>query len=303
MNRITLLVPCYNAARFLPRLMDSVRSQTVPFAGVLCYDDASSDGTCDVARELGLPIILGGANKGPAHARNRLAEEARGEWVHFHDADDLLNPRFVEKMSALLAAEVDVAVCHMDWVTEATGRLEIAWRYDAERLERDPVASNLSNPVGVIACVFRRGFLQRVGGFDESLRTWEDADLQVRLSNAGARYRVVPEVLAIGMRHQAGASSNRDEMSACQIRLLETYASSLPQRHHATLAAEAEKLAASLLAERTQPAVVDRCLALCRRLGWKVPSSANPLLRAARAFLPERGLLRWQTLHRRNRAV
>jgi len=298
MSGITLLVPCYNSAAYLPRLMESVRAQTEPFAGILCYDDASADGTCAVARELGLRMVRGETNRGPAFARNRLAEGADTEWIHFHDADDLLDPRFVERMSGLLAPEVDVAVCNMDWVTESSGRLEIAWRYDGDLLARDPVQSNLTNPVGVIACVFRREALRRVGGFDESLRTWEDADLQVRLSLSGARYRTVPDVLATGMRHQTGASANQLQMCECQIRLLEGYATGLPARHRATVAAQAEKLAAWLLAERLHPGVSDRCLQLCRRLGCKVPSTANPLLRAARVFLPARWLLRWQALHR-----
>jgi hypothetical protein len=303
MTPITLLVPCYNAAPYLRRLMDSVRSQTAPFAGIVCYDDASSDGTCGVAGELGLNIIRGETNRGPAFARNRLAEAARTEWVHFHDADDLLDPRFVERMTPLLAPGVDVAVCNSDWVTESTGKLEVAWRYDGDRLLRDPVGSNLANPVTTIACIFRREALQRVGGFDESLRTWEDADLQVRLSHSGARYRVLPEVLSISMRHPSGASADHAQMSDCQIRLLETYAGSLPERHHRAIAEQAEKLAASLLTERLNPEVVDRCLALCHRLGWRVPSTANPLLRAARTFLPARWLLRRQALHRRRPAA
>jgi hypothetical protein len=299
---ITLLVPCFNSARFLPRLMESVRAQTVPFSGILCYDDASTDDTCRVALELGLGLIRGEANRGPAFARNRLARAAGTEWVHFHDADDLLEPPFVERMSALLLPEVDVAVCDMDWVTESTGRLEIAWRYDGDLLACDPVEANLTKPVGVIACVFRREALLGVGGFDESLRTWEDADLQVRLARAGARYRALPEVLARGMRHQAGASSNLLEMGECQIRLLEGYAESLPARHRKTIAAQAERLAAWLLAERRLPEVSARCLSLCRRLGWKVPSTDHPLLRAARAFLPAPWLLRRQAAHRRRRA-
>jgi len=302
MSPITLLIPCFNAAPYLERLMNSVRAQTVPFAGIACYDDASSDDTCRVAQGLGLEVIRGETNRGPAFARNRLIGAARSDWVHFHDADDLLDPYFVEKMSGLLTPEVDVAVCQMDWVTESTGDLEIAWRYDGDMLSRDPVQANLTKPVGVIACVFRRETLQGLGGFDEGLRTWEDADLQVRLSQAGARYRVIPEVLAIGMRHQSGASANFAQLSDCQIRLLESYSRSLPERYRATIAAEAEKLAAWLLSEDIHPDVARRCLHLCARLGWKVPSTDDPLLLIARAVLPARWLLVLQARHRRRQA-
>ncbi|MFZ1055829.1 MAG: glycosyltransferase family A protein [Opitutaceae bacterium] len=302
MSRIDLLVPCYNAAPYLRRLMDSVHSQTIPFASIICYDDGSSDDTSRVAQELGLEIVRGETNRGPAFARNRLIERARSDWVHFHDADDLMDPHFVEKMTALLTPEVDVAVCQMDWVTESNGSLEIAWRYDGEKLARDPLAANLTRPIGVIACVFRLASLRAVGGFDETLRTWEDANLQVRLSQAGARYRLLPEVLAIGMRHQSGASANLSQLSECQARLLETYADSLPPRYREILAAESEKLAAWLLTENMHLEVARRCLDLCRRLGWNVPSTSNPLLRAARAILPSRWLVVLQARHRRRKA-
>jgi GT2 family glycosyltransferase len=298
---ITLLVPCYNAARFLPRLAASVRAQTAPFADVVCYDDASSDDTVRVAAELGLRIVRGETNRGPAFARNRLLEAAREEWVHFHDADDLLDPHFVEQMSAVLSPEVDVAVCQMDWVTESSGGLEIAWRYDGAALARDPVEANLTNPIGVIACVFRRAKLEAVGGFNESLRTWEDADLQVRLAQAGARYRVVPAVLATGLRHQFGASANVAQLGECRIRQLEDYAERLPSRYRPTIAAEAEKVGVWLLTKRTQRETARRCVALCRRLGWKFPSTRHPLMRAARALLPAAWVVRLQARHRRSR--
>jgi len=205
-------------------------------------------------------------------------------------------------MTALLTPEVDVAVCQMDWVTQSNGNLEIAWRYDGERLARDPVAANLIRPIGVIACVFRLASLQAIGGFDETLRTWEDADLQVRLSQAGARYRLLPEVLAVGMRHQSGASANLAQMSECQARLLETYADSLPSRYRDIIAAASENLAAWLLTENMHLEVARRCLDLCRRLDWNVPSTSNPLLRAARAFLPVRWLVVLQARYRRRKA-
>lgn len=98
-SRITLLIPCYNAARFLPRLRESVRALTQPFAAMLCYDDGSKDDTVTVARGLGLEIITGQPNRGVAHARNQLAASASTEWIHFHDADDLIAPGFVAQMS------------------------------------------------------------------------------------------------------------------------------------------------------------------------------------------------------------
>jgi glycosyltransferase involved in cell wall biosynthesis len=298
--KISLLIPCYNAAGFLPRLMATVREQTQPFAEIICYDDGSTDQTVQVARDLGLTIISGDKNRGPAYARNRLAEAAQHPWIHFHDADDLLTPQYVEKISPLLDAETDIAVCQMDWVLETTRELEIAWRFKQEEIEADPVIANLNNPIGVIACVFRREQFLKIGGFKQEFRTWEDGDLQVRLSAIGARYRVHPEVLVIGLRHGRGASSvqNGDLVFEDRTRLLEIYIHTLGPRYQRSVAAVAESHAAWLLASNHRLDLAERDLAVCRLAGWRIPSSNHPALRLARQLLPGRWLLKQQTKYR-----
>ena len=85
---ISLLIPCKNAAGYLPRLFEGVRAQSRPFAEIICYDDNSTDATCEVAEGLGARVIKAeGPSTGPAKARNRLAMAASAPWIHFHDAD------------------------------------------------------------------------------------------------------------------------------------------------------------------------------------------------------------------------
>ena len=297
---ISLLIPCYNASTYLPRLMDTVREQTSPFAEIICYDDGSADDTVQIARDLGLKIIVGEKNHGPAYARNRLAEAAQSPWIHFHDADDLLTPQYVEKISSLLDNDTDIAVCQMDWVLETTRELEIAWRFDETKLRSDPVAANLENPIGIIACVFRRELFLQVGGFDQAFRTWEDGDLQVRISNAGARYRIHPDVLVIGLRHDCGASTvqNGDLNLEDRTRLLEIYIKTLDARYKKSVAAVAETHAAWLITKNRRLDLAARDLEVCRIAGWRIPSTSNPLLRIARLFLPGRWLLKRQTKFR-----
>jgi glycosyltransferase involved in cell wall biosynthesis len=299
MPSVALLIPCYNAARYLPRLMETVRAQTRPFAGILCYDDDSTDNTVQVANELGLTIIVGQKNHGAAYARNRLLETACSQWIHFHDADDLLTPRFVERMSATLAASpgADVAVCSMDWNDEVTGKLHHAWRYDHERLTRDPLAETIRNPIGVIACVYRRQCLLDIGGFNETFRTWEDGDLHVRLAAAGARFAAIPDLLSIGLRHGRGASADLTAVDSDRLRLLERYAVDYPGC--AAVAEEAERLAVRLFDYNRRDPRVERLLALCRRAGHTVPTTRHPIWRAARAILPVRTVLRLRTIARR----
>ena len=103
--KTALLIPCHNAAAYLPRLWQTVRAQTRPFDAVFCYDDASEDNTAAVAEALGAQVIRSETNRGPAHARNALLHACQAEWIHFHDADDLLT-RNVRALTRAVVADL-----------------------------------------------------------------------------------------------------------------------------------------------------------------------------------------------------
>lgn len=101
---ISVLVPAFNEAAELPRLLNSVQASFADlgrsdFEVVVC-DNNSSDGTADIARQHGARVVFEGHNQ-ISRARNTAAEAARGQWFIFIDADSVLPP---ELLSATLAA-------------------------------------------------------------------------------------------------------------------------------------------------------------------------------------------------------
>jgi glycosyltransferase involved in cell wall biosynthesis len=299
--RVSLLVPCRNAAGYLPRLFEGVQSQTRPFDEILCYDDRSTDDTVAVARSFGARVLpADGPSTGPAKARNRLAAAATGEWIHFHDADDLISPAYLSTLLPLGTADTDLVFCDADWIGEGRRELWVAWRYDAAPLAADPVSYLIRHPVGINNGLFRRAPFLAAGGFDESLLMWEDNDVYVRLAAAGGRVRHVPGVYTWSLRHTDSFSHDYRKNWRCRVQALEKYAATLPGSARAVIAEEAEKAAQNLVAladlEGARPA-----LALCRRLGHPVPTTRHPALRLIRLFLPALWLLRFQH-HRRTRA-
>ena len=101
--KLAMLIPAYNAAAYLPRLLGSARRQTQTFDEIWVYDDCSTDNTAAVAERYGARVVRGEINRGCSHGKNKLAAETRCEWIHFHDADDELMPNFVERAHVWIA--------------------------------------------------------------------------------------------------------------------------------------------------------------------------------------------------------
>jgi glycosyltransferase involved in cell wall biosynthesis len=294
-----LLIPCHNAAAFLPRLFASARAQTKPFDEIVCYDDASNDDTAAVAAQFGARVLRGAENRGPAHARNSLWRASSADWVHFHDADDFMDPAYHSTVSGFARAGVDVVICSARWVRERDGGVEMEWRYSASQLAADPVGYLLAHPVGGINGYYRREALTRLGGYDESLRIWEDADLHVRLAVAGARFAVCEDILVTAVRRAGGVSAPLAENWRSRLRALGKYAVDLPAAHRPALHPELDATARQLL-RAGDSASARQAVALALSLGANPPATGNPLVKLARATLGPLAALRLQNLARRH---
>ena len=106
---ISIIVPVYNAERFIVETMDCVLAQTCPDWELLLVEDGSSDGTRQVIeqyiekkQEKRIRLIKQPSNMGAARARNRGLQEAVGRYIAYLDADDLWMPEKLEHELAFL---------------------------------------------------------------------------------------------------------------------------------------------------------------------------------------------------------
>lgn len=291
-TRAALLVPCYNAERFLPRLRAQVDRLEPAFDEVLLADDASTDATAQLAERLGFRLLRLPSNLGPGGARNALARASGAEWIHFHDVDDEIAPDYLARVLPA-SAQVDAVLHAVDFVGEDDRRLHIRWTVDPAALAARPAETLLVSPLPTMSSFLRRDLFLRLGGFDEGLRCFEDGDLHFRVGASGARLAWIPESLEVSLRHGHGAGSNQHYCFTCRLEFLERYAASQPAALHPAIAAEAERMAVSLLRVRDR-AAAGRAIALASRLGRSVPHTNHPLLRLLKRVLPAENLLRLQ---------
>ena len=108
-------MPSYNAERFIAESVESVLCQTVEDWELIIVDDASSDGTLDIVadfqqRDPRIRLVTEGTNHGPAHARNRGLEQARGDLIAFIDSDDVWFPeKTAKQVAAMERYQADIA--------------------------------------------------------------------------------------------------------------------------------------------------------------------------------------------------
>jgi glycosyltransferase involved in cell wall biosynthesis len=199
----SIVVPCHNAAAYLGTTLAAILAQSCRDLEVLVVDDGSTDDPAAVVAACGddrVRLWHQPASGGPSRPRNRALAEARGRYVFFCDADDVMKPGKVEQQVALLEAHPEVALVFTDFeVIDDQGTVLESSFLSRYRTLKDIVAAGLeshgglrrellvlglirANFIGTSSVAVRRSVLQEIGGFDESLASSEDLDLWLRIA-------------------------------------------------------------------------------------------------------------------------
>lgn len=202
--RVSVIIPCYNAERYIAATLGSVLAQGVGDMEVIVVDDGSRDASVALVRDQFPHVrVIEQANAGVAAARNQGIAAARGEWVAFVDADDIWLPG---KLRAQFEAMALVEGCRMSYTAwqvwpslepepQAAYLDELNARADDTARWRGP--SGWIYPDLLLDCVVwtstvvaQRALFEEIGGFDPGLRIGEDYDLWLRASRVTPIYRV-----------------------------------------------------------------------------------------------------------------
>ncbi|MBX6363734.1 MAG: glycosyltransferase [Gemmatimonadetes bacterium] len=216
--RLSILLPCRDAAAVLPAAIASLERQTFAAYEVVAVDDGSRDATPALlaawASRDARVRVLRTPPRGIAHALALALAEARGELVARMDADDVAAPDRLERQVAFLDSEPEVAACGcgVRYFPRPVVR-DGARRYEAWLNSLSTPASLARDifvecPIAHPTLVARRAALEAVGGYRDP--GWpEDYDLVLRLWAAGRALASVPRVL-LHWRESPGRASRVD---------------------------------------------------------------------------------------------
>lgn len=209
---VSIIIPCHNAERWVGAAIESALGQTYPNTEVIVVDDGSTDRSLSAIKQFDSKITWRStSNRGPCAARNTGLAAARGAWIQFLDADDLLHPGKVHH--SLKACDIHPTV-EFVWAPHMNINeqfLSSACRNEGPEAGDLRVAVSdqaLAAPYAPALAMFRRSFLDRVGPWNESLRRWVDLEYHSRIAALMPSYAIVDKPLYFYRQHSGDRISN-----------------------------------------------------------------------------------------------
>ena len=217
-STVSVVIPAYNAARYLAEAIDACLAQTLSPHEIIVVDDGSKDETPDICARYGSRIVtIRQANKGEAGARNTALGVATGEFIALLDADDTCAPqRFEQQVTALLAQPDAIACYSGHWVFSDEGTMG---RYAGDPQAAGSSAEDFAADLLVhpITMMFRRQAAQGLE-FPVGLHSGGDMVFSALLRRRGAVI-ILPDVLYGYRRHQAQITASEHYLASLRYRL------------------------------------------------------------------------------------
>ena len=212
---VSVIIPSYNYASFLPQAVASVLGQRAPGleVEVIVVDDGSTDNTVEVAESLGSDItFIQQANTGPSGARNAGLRAANGDFVAFLDADDLFAKGLLASHLRIFETqpELDMVICRCMDIQHGQEDQGLAlWSLPNSHWDVHACNANLA-PIHCF--LLRMSCARRAGYFDESIHYCEDQEYWLRCYGLGAKVGINPDGLVLYRKHGDSSTRNMTRM-------------------------------------------------------------------------------------------
>lgn len=208
--KISIIIPCWNAEKYIADAIGSALGQSYQNLEVIVVNDGSSDSSLNIISRFDQIVIVNQNNQGAPKARNNGIRHAKGSFIKFLDADDVLQRNCITEQVATLLdlGERDIGYGYLEKINE-----------DGEII--DP-SNSIKNSDPTLFTLIKSGILislplypiealKVVSGFDERLKSRQEWNLHIRLHLAGFRFKYF-DVLCFSQRFHSGVHriSNRN---------------------------------------------------------------------------------------------
>ncbi len=230
---ISVIIPTYNRASLIERAIRSVLKQTYKPLEIIVVDDGSTDNTREVVETIGDPKVkyCYKENGGAGSARNYGAKHAQGDWLAFHDSDDVWRPDKL-KLQAEYAQkhpEFDLIYSKYEMHFYDGSTTIIPFGDDIELLEGNILHILLvKNSIGTPTVLVKKQAFLEIGGFDEKLRCIEDWNFVIRFAEQN-QIGFVNDITVDAYRVDMSVSTNLADMYEERCRTIVKYRTLLEQ--------------------------------------------------------------------------
>ena len=232
---VSVIIPCYNQACFLPDAIDSLKAQIFIDWECIIVNDGSTDNTADVAEKLAQTDtrirVINQVNKGLSGARNSGLKAANGDMLQFLDADDMLEPDKLRAQIEFLHVNPDIDIVFGDARYFTTENPELreygininkSWIPELWQAQGDLIEKFLERNLFPVNCpLVRISAFSIVGQWNENLEAHEDWEFWLRCAanNITMAYCKSPDSLALIRMHLESMSNDKLRMKQSNVKM------------------------------------------------------------------------------------
>ncbi len=229
--RVSICIPAYNAEKYLPAALESVRCQTFTDWELIVTEDGSRDGTEQIVNEFAARVpqpvryLRNEINQGLPATRNSGISASRSDLIALLDADDIWEPDHLQvTIERITSTGADLAHGGSVLFDSDTGR-EIEVRApSAETIAAFPLSLFEGDYIiQPSSAVMRKSLWERSGGFDPSFRYVEDREMWLRCARVGGRFVYTGKNTCRYRKHSEALSSHADEMAVACARVFDKH--------------------------------------------------------------------------------
>lgn len=205
---ISIIIPCYNVQDYIEECIHSAFAQTYTSIEVICIDNNSTDNTWQKLETLKTEfphlVIDKQLKPGAPAARNKGLTLAKGQWIQFLDADDLLQAKKIEHQVDMIHVKPKISIVAGACLKRNIAGMEV----QSSPINQNPFKSLFTTQLGITSSnLWNRQYIEYIGGWDETLKSSQEADLMFRMLQVNEQVIFDSEPLTIVRERPSGQIS------------------------------------------------------------------------------------------------